>query len=169
MAVSTTIGAYQITLVSAQCIGGNQTFVYKVERLTTGGPPPPPGISNVALALCAPDIHHVIDFDPPEPVGDVNTTVPPCFNQPGIPVPKPPQEIKFNISDADLDAGPFIFTFTLAGCFVVGDIDLALHAGNSGGDVDGCTFRKIFGPTCEPLPPEIRGIKISDSKDFIEL
>lgn len=160
MADSVTLAGYKITLTNVTCdaINMTQTFTYHIEIFGT----PPHGISSFALALCAPDIHNVISSSATNDCITIteDTNGAPCFRTPPPnPEPTVPQQIKFVFAGGNdcVGTGQDV-TFTLAapnGCFIVDNIDIALHAGEG---VE-CTFGQISGPTCEAIPPPKRGIR----------
>jgi hypothetical protein len=140
---------YEITLVSVECLNGQQTWVYTVTELNGQD------ISNWALQIC--EDATVESYDPPAIVEDPNTGGGQgnCLNinnDIGCFTGTEPvvlQQIKWNVND-DFTTGTF--EFTLDECYEIGDVYVSVKAG------DACFCGMIQGPICGDVPPSGRGI-----------
>lgn len=156
---------YTVTFVSAPCINGSQVFTYNVTIPETT--PQGCGLSSVAFQLCSPTIHMVTDFTNGlggEVNVDSNFPLQPCMSALN---PLALQQVKFNTA-GELAPGTYTVSFTLAGCFELTDVTLAIHVGEAcqvGGG--GCQHLAngevptITGPSCNetpPPPPPGRGV-----------
>lgn len=116
------------------CIGGFQTWRYIVSFVSG---PPTPGVSNFAFQLCNPQ-HIVTSFTPAlGGVFDLNNAQP-CLVNVGA-----TRQMKWNVTNDNVVGQ---YEFTLQGCFVPTDINVALHTG-----MNRCFFGTITGPSCQPL------------------
>lgn len=158
-----------------QCNGLEQTWVYVVTKIgnTSGAE-----ISHLEVELCDEDTHNVLRVSkngvevPVEDMEDLAIEIGApngnclVFNPPDL-----VRRIKWdNLSEEDL---PYTneeeqiygeFNFVLEGCFETDTIAASIKGGSeeSGG---GCDIREIDGPSCTPIPPPHRGIKLSQFEE----
>ncbi|MGI6035415.1 MAG: hypothetical protein ACOYCE_06420 [Limnochordia bacterium] len=117
---------------------GNSIWRYRVEPDPDS--PPTSGLSHLDIGLCLGQ--HVVLEASPQPV----------LVQVGDPSISPLMDgvylIKFNDLNLEPDEPPLILSFTLAGNWEVGDVPLALKAGQPG------ARGEIQGPSCTPFVPK---------------
>lgn len=143
---------YTITLDSAECVEGKQTWTYTVTESGEGQ-----DISNWALQLC-PDVMVLEPTDPPgaiieDPNQDQGQGNCLNINNPISCDVSVENQIKWEVSDEFITG---TFTFMLDKCYECEEVHVAIKAGNE------CFCGIILGPSpicteCE-CPPVTRGI-----------